>query len=205
MAESAGRASECCWLTDVEANRRVVELFLKAANVPLVHAENGKVAVEKLRKSRLIGAHGYGDAGHGRPGSHAPYSLWEEEKREYRTPSCLTAHAFQEHRRKRSTPVHGIFGQTYQEAGLDQRDRDVRWQREAFVGQAQPVVVQEEQRAPRIQIPLDFTVELDSPVRIDPELEDLRPLFLRTVRDFQIRLRRVGSGRLPDLQRCVTV
>jgi PleD family two-component response regulator len=33
---------------DVEANRRVVELFLKSSNVSIVHAENGKIAVEKF-------------------------------------------------------------------------------------------------------------------------------------------------------------
>lgn len=207
MAESAGKGWRVLLVDDVEANRRVVELFLKAANVTLVHAENGKVAVEKFTEEPfdLVLMDMEMPVMDGLEATRR-IRLWEEEKREYRTPIiALTAHAFQEHRQKTiDAGCTEFLAKPIKKQALISVIEMFAGQREAFVGQAQPVVVQEETASPSgIQIPLDFTVELDSPVRIDPELEDLRPLFLRTVRDFQTQIAdALAAGDFPTIQRC---
>jgi CheY-like chemotaxis protein/HPt (histidine-containing phosphotransfer) domain-containing protein len=166
---------------DVEANRRVVELFLKSCNVQLVQAENGKIAVEKFMEEPfdLVLMDMEMPVMDGLEATRR-IRMWEAEKREYKTPIiALTAHAFQEHRQKTMDAgcTEFLAKPIKKQALLDVVDR--------FAGQHESLAVREEKIAPLTTPSLD---EKDSPVQIDPELEDLRPLFLRTVRDFQSQL-----------------
>jgi PAS domain S-box-containing protein len=166
---------------DVEANRRVVELFLKTCNVKLVHAENGKIAVERFMEEPfdLVLMDMEMPVMDGLEATRR-IRMWEAEKREYKTPIiALTAHAFQEHRQKTMDAgcTEFLAKPIKKQALLDIVDR--------FAGQHESLAVREEKMSPLTTPSFD---EKDSPVQIDPELEDLRPLFLRTVRDFQSQL-----------------
>ncbi len=207
LSDAAGAGWRVLLVDDVEANRRVVELFLKGANVTLVHAENGKIALEKfieepfdlvLMDMEMPVMDGLE--------STRRIRLWEEEKREYRTPIvALTAHAFQEHRQKTiDAGCTEFLAKPIKKQALLSVIDMFAGQRESFAAKAQPVVVADDASSPSgIQVPLDFAAELDSPVQIDPELEDLRPLFLRTVRDFQTQIAdALAAGDFPTIQRC---
>ena len=167
---------------DVEANRRVVELFLKSLNVTLVQAENGRVAVEKFMDEPfdLVLMDMEMPVMDGLEATRR-IRMWEAEKREYKTPIiALTAHAFQEHRQKTMDAgcTEFLAKPIKKQALLDIVDR--------FAGQHESLV-SETREAVVPLVPPSYE-EKESPVRIDPELEDLRPLFLRTVRDFQSQL-----------------
>ena len=207
IVEGGGKGWKVLLVDDVEANRRVVELFLKSTNVTLVHAENGKVALEKFTEEPfdLVLMDMEMPVMDGLESTRR-IRLWEEEKREYRTPIiALTAHAFQEHRQKTmDAGCTEFLAKPIKKQALISVIDMFAGQREPLTSKAQPVVAQEEVPSPsEIQVPLDFTVELDSPVQIDPELEDLRPLFLRTVRDFQTQIAdALAAGDFPTIQRC---
>jgi len=167
---------------DVEANRRVVELFLKACKVTLVQAENGKIAVEKFMDEPfdLVLMDMEMPVMDGLEATRR-IRMWEAEKREYKTPIiALTAHAFQEHRQKTMDAgcTEFLAKPIKKQALLDIV--------ESFAGKHESLVAASDE-APVSLVQPSFE-EKDSPVQIDPELEDLRPLFLRTVRDFQSQL-----------------
>jgi CheY-like chemotaxis protein len=108
--------------------------------------------------------------------------LWEQEKREYSTPIvALTAHAFQEHRQQCLAAGCTDF------LAKPLKKQDLLDMIERYAG------VRESLRpgAPAAsQAPLPESADEDSsPVQIDPELADLRPMFLRTVRDFQRQIK----------------
>jgi PAS domain S-box-containing protein len=182
---------------DVEANRRVVELFLKPLNATLVQAENGRIAVEKFMEEPfdLVLMDMEMPVMDGLEATRR-IRLWEAEKREYKTPIiALTAHAFQEHRKKTMDAgcTEFLAKPIKKQALLDIVDR--------FAGQHQSLVPEGQEKVvlPVVQ---NFE-EKDSPVRIDPELEDLRPLFLRTVRDFQSQLAdAITTKDFVTMQRC---
>jgi PAS domain S-box-containing protein len=183
---------------DVEANRRVVELFLKSLNVSLVHAENGKVAVEKFTEEPfdLVLMDMEMPVMDGLDATRR-IRMWEKEKREYATPIiALTAHAFQEHRQKTM------------EAGCTEfLAKPIKKQAliniiDLFAGQREPLIAPPVMAEPILEVVVPVE-ELDSPIKIDPELEDLRPLFLRTVRDFQTQLAdAITSKDFVTMQRC---
>ena len=166
---------------DVEANRRVVELFLKACNVKLTQAENGKIAVEKFMEEPfdLVLMDMEMPVMDGLEATRR-IRMWEAEKREYKTPIiALTAHAFQEHRQKTMDAgcTEFLAKPIKKQALLEVVDR--------FAGQHESMVSAKDEVIPLT--PPSYE-EKESPVQIDPELEDLRPLFLRTVRDFQSQM-----------------
>jgi PAS domain S-box-containing protein len=184
---------------DVEANRRVVELFLKSSNVSLTHAENGKIAVE------LFTEHPYDlvlmdmemPVMDGLEATRR-IRMWEQEKREYRTPIvALTAHAFQEHRHKtQEAGCSEFLAKPVKKQALIDIIEMYAGKREPLVGASTPIVATP-------VVPEEEDAVDDSPVKIDPELEDLRPLFLRTVRDFQTKLAdAIVTEDFPTLQRC---
>lgn len=183
---------------DVEANRRVVELFLKASHVTLTHAENGKIAVEKFTEEPfdLVLMDMEMPVMDGLEATRR-IRMWELEKREYKTPIiALTAHAFQEHRHKT------------EEAGCTEfLAKPIKKQAlidiiEQFAGKREPLVAAQPAAVITPAPAAGDDIE-NSLVQIDPELEDLRPLFLRTVRDFQTQLAdAIVAEDYPTLQRC---
>jgi PAS domain S-box-containing protein len=167
---------------DVEANRRVVELFLKACNVTMVQAENGKIAVEKFMEEPfdLVLMDMEMPVMDGLEATRR-IRLWEAEKREYKTPIiALTAHAFQEHRQKTMDAgcTEFLAKPIKKQALLEIVDQ--------FAGRRESLRPEPAEQVVSLVPPV--YEEQDSPVQIDPELQDLRPLFLRTVRDFQSQL-----------------
>jgi len=121
---------------------------------------------------------------------------WEQEKREYKTPIiALTAHAFQEHRQKTmDAGCTEFLAKPIKKQALINIIDLFAGQRESLIAQPEPLLVTE------ITPILD---EQDSPVQIDPELQDLRPLFLRTVRDFQAQLAdAITTQDFGTMQRC---
>ncbi len=182
---------------DVEANRRVVELFLKSSNVSLVHAENGKIAVEKFTEEPfdLVLMDMEMPVMDGLEATRR-IRAWEQDKREYKTPIiALTAHAFQEHRQKTmDAGCTEFLAKPIKKQALINIIDLFAGQRESLVYQPEPLLVTE------VAPVLD---EQDSPVQIDPELQDLRPLFLRTVRDFQAQLAdAITTQDFGAMQRC---
>lgn len=168
---------------DVEANRKVVELFLKNTNVVLTHAENGQVAVDRFMAEPfdLVLMDMEMPVMDGLEATRR-IRLWEQEKREYSTPIvALTAHAFQEHRQQCLAAGCTDF------LAKPLKKQDLLDMIERYAG------VRESLRpgAPAAsQAPLPESADEDSsPVQIDPELADLRPMFLRTVRDFQRQIK----------------
>jgi PAS domain S-box-containing protein len=164
---------------DVEANRKVVELFLKNTNVVLTHAENGQEAVDRFiaEPFDLVFMDIEMPVMDGLEATRR-IRLWEAEKREYATPIvALTAHAFQEHRQQclAAGCTDFLAKPLKKQELLDiiERYAGVRESLRAGVpAAAQP------------SIPESADAD-SSPVQIDPELAELRPMFLRTVRDFQ--------------------
>lgn len=182
---------------DVEANRRVVELFLKSSNVTLVHAENGKIAVEKFTEEPfdLVLMDMEMPVMDGLEATRR-IRAWEQDKREYKTPIiALTAHAFQEHRQKTmDAGCTEFLAKPIKKQALINIIDLFAGQRESLVAQPEPLLVTEV---------TPIHEELDSPVQIDPELQDLRPLFLRTVRDFQTQIAdAITTQDFGALQRC---
>jgi len=182
---------------DVEANRRVVELFLKSSNVSIVHAENGKIALEKFTEEPfdLVLMDMEMPVMDGLEATRR-IRAWEQEKREYKTPIiALTAHAFQEHRQKTmDAGCTEFLAKPIKKQALINIIDLFAGQRESLIAQPEPLLVTE------ITPILD---EQDSPVQIDPELQDLRPLFLRTVRDFQAQLAdAITTQDFGTMQRC---
>lgn len=210
LHDFGGKGWKILLVDDVEANRRVVELFLKAANVKLVHAENGKIAVEKFTEEPfdLVLMDMEMPVMDGLEATRR-IRLWEEEKREYRTPIiALTAHALQEHRQKTMDAgcTEFLAKPIKKQALLSVIDL-FAGRREALIDSAPEVIPSEEPVEEVVSVPEveAFAVvdEEDSPVRIDPELEDLRPLFLRTVRDFQKQIAdAMSAGDFTTVQRC---
>jgi PAS domain S-box-containing protein len=182
MTDFKDKAWKILLVDDVEANRRVVELFLKSSNVSIVHAENGKIAVEKFTEEPfdLVLMDMEMPVMDGLEATRR-IRAWEQDKREYKTPIiALTAHAFQEHRQKTmDAGCTEFLAKPIKKQALINIIDLFAGQRESLVPQPEPLVVTE------VTPILD---EQDSPVQIDPELQDLRPLFLRTVRDFQAQL-----------------
>jgi CheY-like chemotaxis protein len=122
--------------------------------------------------------------------------MWEQDKREYKTPIiALTAHAFQEHRQKTmDAGCTEFLAKPIKKQALINIIDLFAGQRESLVTQPEPLLVTE------VTPILD---EQDSPVQIDPELQDLRPLFLRTVRDFQAQLAdAITTQDFGTMQRC---
>ena len=179
MTDFKGKGWKILLVDDVEANRRVVELFLKSSNVSIVHAENGKIAVEKFTEEPfdLVLMDMEMPVMDGLEATRR-IRAWEKDKREYKTPIiALTAHAFQEHRQKTmDAGCTEFLAKPIKKQALINIIDLFAGQRESLVYQPEPLVVTEV--TPIVDEP-------DSPVQIDPELQDLRPLFLRTVRDFQ--------------------
>ena len=67
-AEQDGDLRRVLLVEDSPTNRAVVEAFLEGLPIDLEMAENGKEGLEKAAEGGLRpSAHGYGDAGHGRP------------------------------------------------------------------------------------------------------------------------------------------
>jgi len=183
---------------DVEANRRVVELFLKSCNVSLVHAENGKIAVEKFIEEPfdLVLMDMEMPVMDGLEATRR-IRMWELEKREYKTPIiALTAHAFQEHRQKTmDAGCTEFLAKPIKKQALINIIDLFAGQRESLITAAEPAMI-----IPEITPLFD---EEESPIQIDPELQDLRPLFLRTVRDFQSQLADAITGQdFATMQRC---
>lgn len=195
LADFAGKAWKILLVDDVEANRRVVELFLRDSNVQIIHAENGKVALDKFTEELfdLVLMDMEMPVMDGLEATRR-IRLWEQEKREFKTPIiALTAHAFQEHRHKTMDAgcTEFLAKPVKKQALLNIIDL-FAGQRESF---DQPVVTS----------PVEKTEpeHIDSPIRIDPELEDLRPLFLRTVRDFQVQIAEAILAKdFVTIQRC---
>ncbi len=195
--DQAERAWKILLVDDVEANRRVVELFLKGRNLSLVQAENGKMAVEKFIQEPfdLVLMDMEMPVMDGLEATRR-IRMWEKEKRDYKTPIiALTAHAFQEHRQKTIDAgcTEFLAKPIKKQALLSTIDQ--------FCGQRESLV---EASAPVDSIPgaTPASSFADSPVQIDPELEDLRPLFLKTVRDFQTQIAEaIDAGDFPSMQR----
>ncbi len=182
---------------DVEANRRVVELFLKSSNVSIVHAENGKIAVEKFTEEPfdLVLMDMEMPVMDGLEATRR-IRAWEQDKREYKTPIiALTAHAFQEHRQKTmDAGCTEFLAKPIKKQALINIIDLFAGQRESLVYQPESLVVTEV---------TPIVDESDSPVQIDPELQDLRPLFLRTVRDFQAQIAdAITTQDFGAMQRC---
>jgi PAS domain S-box-containing protein len=182
---------------DVEANRRVVELFLKSSNVSIVHAENGKIAVEKFTEEPfdLVLMDMEMPVMDGLEATRR-IRAWEQDKREFKTPIiALTAHAFQEHRQKTmDAGCTEFLAKPIKKQALINIIDLFAGQRESLVAQSESLMVTE------VTPVYD---EQDSPVQIDPELQDLRPLFLRTVRDFQAQIAdAITSQDFGTMQRC---
>ena len=183
---------------DVEANRRVVELFLKSCNVSLVHAENGKIAVDKFIEEPfdLVLMDMEMPVMDGLEATRR-IRMWELEKREYKTPIiALTAHAFQEHRQKTmDAGCTEFLAKPIKKQALINIIDLFAGQRESLITTAEPAMI-----IPEVTPLFD---ENESPIQIDPELQDLRPLFLRTVRDFQSQLADAITGQdFATIQRC---
>lgn len=197
-AEAQKQIKKVLLVDDVEANRRVVELFLKKMNVSLVHAENGKEAVEKFTEEPfdLVLMDMEMPVMDGLEATRR-IRMWEQEKREYKTPIiALTAHAFQEHRQKTIDAGCTEF------LAKPIKKQDLIDVVNQFSGKHAPLT---EISATAQPIPLEPSSlsDVDSPVRIDPELEELRPLFLRTVYDFQSQIADAITGNdFQTLQRC---
>ncbi len=124
----AGQQWKVLLVDDVEANRKVVELFLKNTNVVLSHAENGQVAVDRFMSEPFdLVLYGYGDAGHGWIGGHPAYPTLGARKARifhaYRGPygPCLSGASATMY----GCRVYGLFGQASQEARLARYDRAV--------------------------------------------------------------------------------
>lgn len=198
LTDFTGKAWKILLVDDVEANRRVVELFLKNSNVDIIHAENGKVAVDKFTEEPfdLVLMDMEMPVMDGLDATRR-IRLWEQEKREYKTPIiALTAHAFQEHRQKTIDAgcTEFLAKPVKKQALLNVIDL-FAGQRESLV--EAPVVVE------TVVETAPIPEQLDSPVQIDPELEDLRPLFLRTVRDFQAQIAEaISASDFATMQRC---
>lgn len=182
---------------DVEANRRVVELFLKNMNVSLVHAENGKEAVEKFTEEPfdLVLMDMEMPVMDGLEATRR-IRMWEQEKREFQTPIvALTAHAFQEHRQKTIDAGCTEF------LAKPIKKQDLIDMVNQFSGKQAPLI--EVPTTVQPILPSSSLSDLESPVKIDPELEELRPLFLRTVYDFQSQIADAITGNdFQTLQRC---
>ena len=183
---------------DVEANRRVVELFLKSCNVSLVHAENGKIAVDKFIEEPfdLVLMDMEMPVMDGLEATRR-IRMWELEKREYKTPIiALTAHAFQEHRQKTmDAGCTEFLAKPIKKQALINIIDLFAGQRESLITTAESTMI-----IPEVTPLFD---EAESPIQIDPELQDLRPLFLRTVRDFQSQLADAITGQdFATMQRC---
>jgi PAS domain S-box-containing protein len=198
MTDLQDKSWKILLVDDVEANRRVVELFLKSANVNLVHAENGKIAVEKFIEEPfdLVLMDMEMPVMDGLEATRR-IRMWEREKRDFKTPIiALTAHAFQEHRQKTVDAgcTEFLAKPIKKQALIDVID--------LFAGQRESLVVKP--AAAPVASPVKPILDgVDSPVQIDPELEDLRPLFLRTVRDFQSQIADAITGSdFVTMQRC---
>lgn len=197
MSSFDSKAWRVLLVDDVEANRKVVELFLKDSNVELVTAENGKIAVEKFTDEYfdLVLMDMEMPVMDGLEATRR-IRLWEDEKREYRTPIlALTAHAFQEHRQKTmDAGCTEFLAKPIKKQALIKAIESYAGRRDSMT----PVVPGQSD----VQT-IGALVEHDSPVQIDPELEDLRPLFLRTVHDFQTQIAdAITAEDYSTIQRC---
>lgn len=198
MSDIQDNAWKILLVDDVEANRRVVELFLKGCHVSLVQAENGKIAVEKFTEEPfdLVLMDMEMPVMDGLEATRR-IRMWEKEKRDYKTPIiALTAHAFQEHRQKTMDAgcTEFLAKPIKKQALINMVD--------LFAGKRESLIDKPIEATPA---PLITPVSevLESPVQIDPELEDLRPLFLRTVRDFQTQLAdAIVAQDFVSMQRC---
>lgn len=191
----AGKEWKILLVDDVEANRRVVELFLRDSNVKITHAENGKVALDKFTEEPfdLVLMDMEMPVMDGLDATKR-IRLWEQEKREYKTPViALTAHAFQEHRQK-----------TIDAGCTEFLAKPIK--KQALINVVELFAGQKESLDPAAEVgPIIESIpeDQDSPIRIDPELEDLRPLFLRTVRDFQSQIAEaIQAEDFMTIQRC---
>lgn len=199
LVDFRGQGWKILLVDDVEANRRVVELFLKNTNVTLVHAENGKIAVEKFVEEPfdLVLMDMEMPVMDGLDATRR-IRMWEQEKREYRTPIvALTAHAFQEHRQKTMDAGCTEF------LAKPIKKQSLLGVIDLYAGKREPIVGKAlSESMPSFTVPESRPEDI-SPVQIDPELEDLRPLFLRTVRDFQSQIAdAIDTEDYPALQRC---